>query len=75
MRIQPRDAALDDAEWRPRIADGHDWYDDHEPVEQRTDTARRLAERGTAPDAPTAARHPRRLDRLDGLDRVGTWKP
>ncbi|MFD8607215.1 FMN-binding negative transcriptional regulator [Streptomyces globisporus] len=43
-------------------------YDDHKPVEQRTDTARRLTERGTALDAPTAAQQLRRLD------RVGTWK-
>ncbi|MFE6458215.1 FMN-binding negative transcriptional regulator [Streptomyces cinereoruber] len=44
-------------------------YDDHKPVEQRADTARRLTERGTALDAPTAAQQLRRLD------RVGTWKP
>ncbi|MDX2922752.1 MULTISPECIES: FMN-binding negative transcriptional regulator [Streptomyces] len=44
-------------------------YDDHRPVEQRTGTARRLTERGTALDAPTAAQQLRRLD------RVGTWKP
>ncbi|MEU3553255.1 FMN-binding negative transcriptional regulator [Streptomyces fragilis] len=43
-------------------------YDDHKPVEQRTDTARRLTERGTALDVPTAAQQLRRLD------RVGTWK-
>lgn len=43
-------------------------YDDHKPVEQRTDTARRLTERGTALDAPTAAQQLRRLE------RVGTWK-
>ncbi|WP_239081813.1 hypothetical protein [Streptomyces sp. SID9727] len=43
-------------------------YDDHKPVEQRTDTARRLTERGTALDGPTAAQQLRRLDRL------GTWK-
>ncbi|KND25618.1 transcriptional regulator, partial [Streptomyces europaeiscabiei] len=39
-------------------------YDDHKPVEQRTDTARRLTERGTALDAPTAAQQLRRLDRV-----------
>lgn len=44
-------------------------YDDHKPVEQRTDTARRLTERGTALDVPTAAQQIRRLD------RIGTWKP
>ncbi|MGW2279791.1 hypothetical protein [Streptomyces sp. NPDC001770] len=44
-------------------------YDDHRPAEQRTDTARRPTERGTAPDAPTAAQQLRRLD------RIGTWKP
>ncbi|GGR35911.1 FMN-binding negative transcriptional regulator [Streptomyces roseolus] len=44
-------------------------YDDHKPVEQRSDTARRLTERGAALDAPTAAQQLRRLD------RVGTWKP
>lgn len=43
-------------------------YDDHKPVEQRTDTARRLTRRGTALDAPTAAQQLRRLD------RIGTWK-
>ncbi|MEU1868178.1 FMN-binding negative transcriptional regulator [Streptomyces gardneri] len=43
-------------------------YDDHKPAEQRTDTARRLTERGTALDAPTATQQLRRLD------RVGTWK-
>ncbi|GGU58036.1 FMN-binding negative transcriptional regulator [Streptomyces lavendofoliae] len=43
-------------------------YDDHKPVEQRTRTARRLAERGTGLDAPTAAQQLRRLD------RVGPWK-
>ncbi|MEV5606237.1 FMN-binding negative transcriptional regulator [Streptomyces sp. NPDC052299] len=44
-------------------------YDDHKPVEQRTDTARRLTARGTALDAPTAAQQLRRLD------RIGTWNP
>ncbi|MFF3448577.1 FMN-binding negative transcriptional regulator [Streptomyces sp. NPDC002667] len=44
-------------------------YDDHKPVEQRADTARRLTERGTGLDAPTAAQQLRRLD------RVGPWKP
>ena len=44
-------------------------YDDQKPVEQRTDTARRLTERGTALDAPTAAQQLRRVD------RIGTWKP
>ncbi|MGW0969632.1 FMN-binding negative transcriptional regulator [Streptomyces sp. NPDC002516] len=43
-------------------------YDDHKPVELRADTARRLAERGTGLDAPTAAQQLRRLD------RVGPWK-
>ncbi|MFI0960895.1 FMN-binding negative transcriptional regulator [Streptomyces sp. NPDC021080] len=43
-------------------------YDDHKPVEQRTATARRLTERGTALDAPTAAQQLRRLD------RIGPWK-
>ncbi|MEU9361243.1 FMN-binding negative transcriptional regulator [Streptomyces sp. NPDC048301] len=43
-------------------------YDDHKPAEQRTDTARRLTERGTALDVPTAAQQLRRLD------RIGTWK-
>ncbi|MFG3344244.1 FMN-binding negative transcriptional regulator [Streptomyces sp. NPDC048018] len=43
-------------------------YDDHEPVGQRTDTARRLAERGRRLDAPTAAQQLRRLD------RIGPWK-
>lgn len=43
-------------------------YDDHKPVEQRTDIACRLTERGTALDAPTAAQQLRRLD------HVGTWK-
>ncbi|WP_371621499.1 FMN-binding negative transcriptional regulator [Streptomyces sp. NBC_01116] len=41
---------------------------DHRTVEQRTGTARRLTERGTTPDAPTAAQQLRRLD------RAGTWK-
>ncbi|MFD8733960.1 FMN-binding negative transcriptional regulator [Streptomyces sp. NPDC059618] len=44
-------------------------YDDHKPVEQRADTARRLTERGTGLDTPTAAQQLRRLD------RVGPWKP
>ncbi|MFE1289797.1 FMN-binding negative transcriptional regulator [Streptomyces sp. NPDC058751] len=44
-------------------------YDDHKDVEQRADTVRRLTERGTGLDAPTAAQQSRRLD------RVGTWKP
>lgn len=44
-------------------------YDDQQPVERRADTARRLTERGTGLDAPTAAQQRRRLD------RVGTWKP
>lgn len=44
-------------------------YDDHKAVEQRTDTARRLTERGTALDAPSAAQRTRRLN------RIGTWKP
>ncbi|MEY2241811.1 FMN-binding negative transcriptional regulator [Streptomyces sp. BF23-18] len=44
-------------------------YDDHKPVEQRTDTARRLTERDTGLDGPTAAQQLRRLD------RVGPWKP
>ncbi|MFF7365672.1 FMN-binding negative transcriptional regulator [Streptomyces sp. NPDC008125] len=44
-------------------------YDDPKPAGQRTDTARRLAERGTALDALTAAQQLRRLD------RIGTWKP
>ncbi|MGX1885360.1 FMN-binding negative transcriptional regulator [Streptomyces sp. NPDC055287] len=43
-------------------------YDDHKPVEQRTDIARRLTERGTDLDAPTANQQLRRLD------RIGTWK-
>ncbi|MGW7268242.1 FMN-binding negative transcriptional regulator [Streptomyces sp. NPDC054842] len=43
-------------------------YDDHKPLDQRTDTARRLTERGTGLDASTAAQQRRRLD------RVGTWK-
>ncbi|MCX4781845.1 FMN-binding negative transcriptional regulator [Streptomyces sp. NBC_01264] len=42
-------------------------YDDHKPVEQRTDTARRLTDRGAALDSPTAAQQLRRVD------RVGTW--
>ncbi|GHH83757.1 transcriptional regulator [Kitasatospora indigofera] len=44
-------------------------YDDHRPAEHRTTTARRLTERGTALDAPTAAQQLRRLE------RIGTWKP
>ncbi|MEV6612328.1 FMN-binding negative transcriptional regulator [Streptomyces sp. NPDC051051] len=44
-------------------------YDDHKPVEQRTDTARRLTERGTGLDGPTANQQLRRLE------RIGTWKP
>ncbi|MFI1759960.1 FMN-binding negative transcriptional regulator [Streptomyces sp. NPDC020571] len=43
-------------------------YDDHKPVEQRTDTARRLTERGQGLDAPTAHQQSRRLG------RIGTWK-
>ncbi|ALO99712.1 transcriptional regulator [Streptomyces hygroscopicus subsp. limoneus] len=43
-------------------------YDDHKPVEQRAGTARRLTERGTGLDAPTAAQQRRRLD------RIGPWK-
>ncbi|MFF4169708.1 FMN-binding negative transcriptional regulator [Streptomyces sp. NPDC001744] len=43
-------------------------YDDHKPVGQRADTARRLTERGTGPDADAAAQQLRRLD------RVGPWK-
>ncbi|RDD85044.1 FMN-binding negative transcriptional regulator [Streptomyces parvulus] len=43
-------------------------YDDHKPVEQRADTARRLTERGPALDAATAAQQLRRLD------RIGPWK-
>ncbi|WP_327294045.1 MULTISPECIES: FMN-binding negative transcriptional regulator [unclassified Streptomyces] len=42
-------------------------YDDHKPVEQRTGNARRLTERGTGLDAPTAAQQLRRLGRM------GTW--
>ncbi|WP_333734141.1 FMN-binding negative transcriptional regulator [Streptomyces sp. IBSBF 3010] len=59
-----RGLRLDVAEVRAKFK-----YDDHKPVEQRTDTAHRLTERGTALDAPTAAQQLRRLD------RVGTWKP
>ncbi|MFE0806358.1 FMN-binding negative transcriptional regulator [Streptomyces sp. NPDC058794] len=44
-------------------------YDDHKPVEQRTDTALRLVERDTALDASTAAQQIRRRN------RIGTWKP
>ncbi|MET7981829.1 FMN-binding negative transcriptional regulator [Streptomyces sp. NPDC005281] len=44
-------------------------YDDHKPVEQRTGTARRLTERGTGLDTPTAAQQLRRLD------RIGPWNP
>ncbi|MGC4946471.1 FMN-binding negative transcriptional regulator [Streptomyces sp. DT224] len=44
-------------------------YDDHKPVEQRTDTARRLTGRAAALDVPAAAQQLRRLD------RVGVWKP
>ncbi|MFD3326583.1 FMN-binding negative transcriptional regulator [Streptomyces sp. NPDC058701] len=43
-------------------------YDDHKPAEQRTDIARRLTERGTGLDGPTATQQLRRLD------RIGTWK-
>ncbi len=43
-------------------------YDDHKPVEQRADTARRLTERGAGLDAPTAAQQLRRLD------RIGPWR-
>ncbi|MGD9484970.1 FMN-binding negative transcriptional regulator [Streptomyces sp. TRM70308] len=43
-------------------------YDDHKPVEQRTDTARRLTERGQGLDASTAEQQLRRLD------RIGPWK-
>ncbi|MFJ2093884.1 FMN-binding negative transcriptional regulator [Streptomyces sp. NPDC087901] len=43
-------------------------YDDHKPVEQRTDTARRLTERGQGLDAPTAAQQLRRLD------HTGSWR-
>ncbi|MBP0932450.1 FMN-binding negative transcriptional regulator [Streptomyces sp. KCTC 0041BP] len=43
-------------------------YDDHKPAEQRTDIARRLTERGTGLDGPTATQQLRRLDRLS------TWK-
>jgi transcriptional regulator len=43
-------------------------YDDHKPVEQRTDTARRLTDRGQGLDAPTADQQLRRLD------RIGPWK-
>ncbi|MFI2780815.1 FMN-binding negative transcriptional regulator [Streptomyces sp. ALB3] len=44
-------------------------YDDHKPVEQRSDTAQRLTARGTALDALTAAQQMRRLN------RIGPWKP
>ncbi|MFD5002049.1 FMN-binding negative transcriptional regulator [Streptomyces mutabilis] len=44
-------------------------YDDHKPVGQRADTARRLTERGRPLDAPTAGQQLRRLD------RIGPWKP
>ena len=43
-------------------------YDDHKPVEQRSDTARRLTDRGQGLDAPTADQQLRRLD------RIGPWK-
>ncbi|MGN3955308.1 FMN-binding negative transcriptional regulator [Streptomyces sp. WAC8370] len=43
-------------------------YDDHKPVEQRADIARRLTERGAGLDAPTAAQQLRRLD------RIGPWR-
>ncbi|MEU1176798.1 FMN-binding negative transcriptional regulator [Streptomyces sp. NPDC005820] len=42
-------------------------YDDHKPVGQRADTARRLTERGHGLDVPTANQQLRRLD------RIGTW--
>ncbi|MFJ8865468.1 hypothetical protein ACIRD6_06860 [Streptomyces sp. NPDC102473] len=42
-------------------------HHDHKPVDQRTGTARRLTERGTALNTPTAAQQ------LHRLDRVGTW--
>ncbi|GAA4340706.1 FMN-binding negative transcriptional regulator [Streptomyces venetus] len=43
-------------------------YDDHKPVAQRADTARRLTGRGQGLDASAAAQQRRRLD------RTGTWK-
>ncbi|MFI5469043.1 FMN-binding negative transcriptional regulator [Streptomyces cacaoi] len=43
-------------------------YDDHKPVEQRTEIARRLTERGQSLDRPTADQQLRRLD------RIGAWK-
>ncbi|MFD5514848.1 hypothetical protein [Streptomyces sp. NPDC127066] len=57
MFIQPWDAALDDTERRTWIADGHDFG------------IRRLTERGTGLDTPTAARQLRRPD------RIAPWKP
>ncbi|MFW3470181.1 FMN-binding negative transcriptional regulator [Streptomyces microflavus] len=57
-----RGLRLDVAEVRAKFK-----YDDHKPVEQRTDTARWLTERGTALDASTADEQLRRLD------RIGTW--
>ncbi|NBM18677.1 FMN-binding negative transcriptional regulator [Streptomyces sp. GC420] len=44
-------------------------YDDHKPVEQRTNVADRLTERGQGLDVPTARQQLRRLD------RTGPWKP
>lgn len=43
-------------------------YDDRKPAGQRTDIARRLTERGTGLDGPTATQQLRRPD------RIGTWK-
>ncbi|MEE1799853.1 FMN-binding negative transcriptional regulator [Streptomyces sp. NPDC101062] len=42
-------------------------YDDHKSVEQRTDVADRLTERGQSLDVPTARQQRRRLD------RIGPW--
>ncbi|MFI8192103.1 FMN-binding negative transcriptional regulator [Streptomyces sp. NPDC085946] len=44
-------------------------YDDHKPVEQRTDVAGRLASRARGLDVPAARRQLRRVD------RTGPWKP
>nr|AIU93816.1 hypothetical protein LRS1606.382 [Rhodococcus sp. NS1] len=44
-------------------------YDDHKPVEQRTNIAQRLTERDTGLDTRTAAQQLRRLD------LIGSWEP
>ncbi|WP_244215537.1 hypothetical protein [Kitasatospora purpeofusca] len=64
MRSAIRGLRLDVTQVRAKFK-----YDDHRPAEHRTTTDRRLAERATALDAPTAAQQLRRPE------RTGTWMP